>query len=261
MKKFKKINWYSSLYLSIMRVLAGIFVFILLSVMKIFELETAYPYTFGICFVIFLIASVSDFFDGRIKNKHSSSSIQIIFEQLSDKFLIYPIILFFIKFNLIFTSVVIVLFIRDLTALTGKLILFEKNIYFRVPKIIKFKTTIEIASINIVLAVNAILGFKGYHIEHLEAWKITVSAIFTIIDLVAIYSLIKYYKPIWKYILRELKAHENGNGIYEFRNYTPLVIDDHKELDTQLNSENTNSDNATEIQKLPEPKDKKNEKD
>ena len=70
---------------------------------------------FILIYVLFILASVSDYFDGKLARKwHVKSDFGIVFDSLFDKVFTFILYILLIPFNLIHISVFIVLIFRDL---------------------------------------------------------------------------------------------------------------------------------------------------
>ncbi|MCT4469793.1 CDP-alcohol phosphatidyltransferase family protein [Mycoplasma sp. HS2188] len=212
MKK-TKINWHNSFNLTIIRIVSSILIFGAYSTLEL-SLHGGlankigrYAWIFHLfVLIIFAFSSLLNVMDGRINTLHNQTKTKIIFEQLADKLIIYPILIFFIQFNIIYTSVIVILFIRDFTALTGKLIIFEKRNFYKVPLLTKVKTTLEMSTIiAILLTITIITKFQPGTIRKNQVLKIANTVTFSIIDVLAISTIYIYYKPIFKHIVEELK--------------------------------------------------------
>ncbi|MCS4537105.1 hypothetical protein NXS15_03135 [Mycoplasma sp. CSL7475-4] len=212
MKK-TKINWHNSFNLTIIRIVSSILIFGAYSTLELSlhgglaNKIGGYAWIFHLfVLIIFAFSSLLNVMDGRINTLHNQTKTKIIFEQLADKLIIYPILIFFIQFNIIYTSVIVILFIRDFTALTGKLIIFEKRNFYKVPLLTKVKTTLEMSTIiAILLTITIITKFQPGTIRKNQVLKIANTVTFSIIDVLAISTIYIYYKPIFKHIVEELK--------------------------------------------------------
>lgn len=70
---------------------------------------------FILIYLFFLLASISDYFDGKLARKWKvKSNFGIVFDSLFDKILTFVMYILIIPFNLVHTGVFIVLIFRDL---------------------------------------------------------------------------------------------------------------------------------------------------
>ncbi|MDR0401906.1 MAG: CDP-diacylglycerol--glycerol-3-phosphate 3-phosphatidyltransferase [Endomicrobium sp.] len=172
----------------------------------------------GICgnilaFIVFCIASITDLLDGRIARKNKTiTSLGIFLDPIADKLLISAAFVYFVKIQVLGVSawMVIIIVARELIMTGLRCIAATKSVVIPADKTGKFKTTLQIISIFIIMMVMILIvnkTFFNFFYTAQNTVKTPYLKMFVIIKkipfwmtfcvaIVAVYSGVKY---VWKY--------------------------------------------------------------
>ena len=191
--------------LTIFRILlAPIFYLILIS---------SYKYSFLFALIIFVVASITDFFDGKLARKYNAiSKFGLFMDPLADKILVLSAFIGFLYLDILNSVVepwmVILIFSRDILVTFLRLIMKKNGILMITSKIAKLKTTTQLISIIIILTCLSILSFGDIGIidPHIYAFKLDkflfiIKNTMMIVTLFTIYTGIDYYYKNIKLII------------------------------------------------------------
>jgi len=150
--------------------------------------------------IIFCIASLTDFFDGKIARKYKiESNLGKFLDPLADKMLVltaYFCIVFIPEYKIPFWIILIILF-RELSLTGMRMLAISQNKILKTSKLGKLKTTTQMITI---LFIFILMLFKTYMIEK------------------GYITLPKYYKTekFWSYFF--------GNFLGNMITYAPLIL-------------------------------------
>ena len=153
-----KLKWLPNILTSIRVFLVPIFIFFLFS-------ELAHGKLLAL--IIFIIAAMTDAFDGRIARKHNIiSKFGTFFDPLADKFLVLSAFYSFMFFPLLSSSVklwmIILISFRDIFVTILRTIMQYKGITMITSKFGKIKTALQFITIHLILI---FLILKSYSIN------------------------------------------------------------------------------------------------
>lgn len=110
------------------------------------------PWRFTAIFVLFILACLSDFLDGRLARKWGVvSDFGAVFDPLFDKVLILSLILLIFPFMLIHPFILLILFLRDLTTDVFKNYLLAHGTTTPAIMTAKVKTALQMLMLGLVL--------------------------------------------------------------------------------------------------------------
>lgn len=153
-----------------------------------------------LAFIIFILASISDFLDGYLARKLNQTSILgKILDPIADKLLVILVFMMFINSDLlnIFTSIgILIITAREIIVMTMREITAHQGIMIDVIKLSKLKTTLQFISLAMLFLVSLTRN-SNLQILNLTNTFILLTAIVSLI------SLIMYVKTVYRSITRK----------------------------------------------------------
>ena len=151
-------------------------------------------------FIIFILASTSDFLDGYLARKLNQTSILgKILDPIADKLLVILVFMMFINSDLlnIYTSIgILIITAREIIVMTMREITAHQGIMIDVIKLSKLKTTLQFISLAMLFLVSLTRN-SNLQILNLTNTFILLTAIVSLI------SLIMYVKTVYRSITRK----------------------------------------------------------
>ena len=151
-------------------------------------------------FIIFILASISDFLDGYLARKLNQTSILgKILDPIADKLLVILVFMMFINSDLlnIFTSIgILIITAREIIVMTMREITAHQGIMIDVIKLSKLKTTLQFISLAMLFLVSLTRN------SNLQILNLTNSFIL-LTAIVSLISLIMYVKTVYRSITRK----------------------------------------------------------
>ncbi len=115
-----------------------------------------------ICLVLFIIASLTDLFDGKLARKHNLvTTFGKFMDPIADKMLVNTMLVLLAYWRMIPVVCVVLMIMRDLIVDAIRLLAAEKQVVVAAGPLGKLKTVMQMAAIIIVLLDNFPLGFLG----------------------------------------------------------------------------------------------------
>ena len=153
-----------------------------------------------LAFIIFILASISDFLDGYLARKLNQTSILgKILDPIADKLLVILVFMMFINSDLlnIYTSIgILIITAREIIVMTMREITAHQGIMIDVIKLSKLKTTLQFISLAMLFLVSLTRN-SNLQILNLTNTFILLTAIVSLI------SLIMYVKTVYRSITRK----------------------------------------------------------
>jgi len=151
-------------------------------------------------FIIFILASTSDFLDGYLARKLNQTSILgKILDPIADKLLVILVFMMFINSDLlnIFTSIgILIITAREIIVMTMREITAHQGIMIDVIKLSKLKTALQFISLGMLFLVSLTRN------SNLQILNLTNSFIL-LTAIVSLISLIIYVKTVYRSITRK----------------------------------------------------------
>lgn len=151
-------------------------------------------------FIIFILASTSDFLDGYLARKLNQTSILgKILDPIADKLLVILVFMMFINSDLlnIFTSIgILIITAREIIVMTMREITAHQGIMIDVIKLSKLKTALQFISLGMLFLVSLTRN------SNLQILNLTNSFIL-LTAIVSLISLIMYVKTVYRSITRK----------------------------------------------------------
>ena len=144
-----------------------------------------------ICAVLFVIASITDFFDGKIARKYNLvSNYGKVMDAIADKILVNGLLIILTGQGYITPVIPVIIILRDTVTNTFKMIAGEHGNVVGAIKTGKFKTAFLMVGITLKLIGNFPLGLFGIA---LDDFCLVTATILAIISGVEYYNLYKKY--------------------------------------------------------------------
>jgi cardiolipin synthase (CMP-forming) len=173
-------------YLTMLRIIA-----IPIIIMSFYFGDSKFAHRLGA--IVFLLASLTDFFDGFLARKYNLvSNFGIMFDPIADKVLVGCVLLMLVKFNRADEVPCLLILSRELVVAGFREFLAQLKVSVPVTRLAKTKTTIQMSAIIMLL-----LGSTGSGIEHLDLIGHIFIWIAAILTLITGYS---YFKASIRYI-------------------------------------------------------------
>ena len=142
-----------------------------------------------LAFIIFILASISDFLDGYLARKLNQTSILgKILDPIADKLLVILVFMMFINSDLlnIFTSIgILIITAREIIVMTMREITAHQGIMIDVIKLSKLKTTLQFISLAMLFLVSLTRN-SNLQILNLTNSFILLTAIVSFISLITV---------------------------------------------------------------------------
>ena len=156
-----------------------------------------------IALIVFITASITDAYDGKIARKHNAvTKFGIFFDPLADKFLVLSAFYAFMFFPVLSTTVklwmIILISFRDILVTLLRTIMQYKGITMITSKLGKVKTTLQLITIHLILI---FLILKSYSVVILSDFLYNESLYF----LMVITTMITFYTGV-HYVCRNYKT-------------------------------------------------------
>ncbi len=144
--------------------------------------------------LVFLLASITDFFDGYLARKYNLvSKFGQMLDPIADKVLVGCVLLMLVKYNRADEIPCLLILAREFTVAGLREFLAQVRVSVPVSRLAKLKTAIQMTSLILL-----ILGSKGSNIQHLDLIAhifLWISAVLTIV------SSFSYFKACSRYIM------------------------------------------------------------
>ncbi len=159
-----------------------------------FYFELAYPTSIVkvswlniIGFIIFVIASFTDFLDGYLARKNNQiTNFGKFFDPIADKILVNTTLIFFAAFSYLPVWVVVIFIVRDLLVDGLRMNLSSKGVVLPADKLGKLKTVFQMVGLSLLFIYHPISNFVGVFdynsFEHLFLIPVYVALIFSLIS-------------------------------------------------------------------------------
>ena len=153
----------------------GIFVFTLW--------QSEFSLTRLLCLVLFVIASLTDLFDGRIARKRKTiTTFGKFMDPIADKMLVNTLLILMAYQKLIPLICVLIMILRDLIVDAIRLLAAEKQQVVAAGNLGKLKTVLQMTAIIIVLLDNFPLAFLHIPFGLIATWLATLVSVVSGID-------------------------------------------------------------------------------
>ncbi len=136
-----------------------------------------------ICLVLFIIASLTDLFDGKLARKHNLvTTFGKFMDPIADKMLVNTMLVLLAYWRMIPVVCVVLMIMRDLIVDAVRLLAAEKQVVVAAGPLGKLKTVMQMAAIIIVLLDNFPLGFLGVSFDLITIWLATLISVISGLD-------------------------------------------------------------------------------
>lgn len=128
-------------------------------------LESSMPYNVAICAVLFMVAAVTDFFDGRLARAwNQKTEVGAFLDPLADKLLVYLAFIYLTVVGGYPTWLLLVVFTRDIVTDSFRAFAVGKGRSMPANMVSKWKSVFQMTSISLLLVLGgaAELGNAGY---------------------------------------------------------------------------------------------------
>ena len=157
-----------------------IFRILMVPVFVILMLVDSIPYNNMIAATVFIIASLSDFFDGYIARKNNLvTNFGKFMDPIADKLLVCSALICFVELRLIPAWIVIIIIAREFIISGFRLIASDNGVVIAASLFAKLKTNVQIV-MSVILMVN----LDYFFINVLEQISIFLALLLTVISLV-----------------------------------------------------------------------------
>lgn len=155
------------------------------------------PNNFLFALIVFIIAALTDLFDGKIARKrHQITDFGKFLDPLADKILTLSAFMCFIEMNLISAIPVIIIMAREFAVTSVRLIAATQNKVIAANNLGKVKTVIQIFSIGIII----FLQIKPFIYLNSIANNLIISGLVWLCAVITAVSGIVYVKNGWDFI-------------------------------------------------------------
>ena len=135
------------------------------------------------CLVLFIIASLTDLFDGKLARKHNLvTTFGKFMDPIADKMLVNTMLVLLAYWRMIPVVCVVLMIMRDLIVDAVRLLAAEKQVVVAAGPLGKLKTVMQMAAIIIVLLDNFPLGFLGVSFDLITIWLATLISVISGLD-------------------------------------------------------------------------------
>lgn len=136
-----------------------------------------------ICFLIFSIASLTDYLDGYIARKNNLvTTFGKFVDPIADKLIVNTTLLLLTWHHEISIIVPIIMISRDIVVDAIRLVASQKNVVLAASMLGKAKTMTQMIAICILLLNNIIFGYFGIPMDQIMIWVATVISLISGID-------------------------------------------------------------------------------
>lgn len=156
-------------------------------------------YTWLVASILFIIASLTDYFDGYWARKHNQiTTFGKFFDPIADKILVNGVFIVMTAANIIPVWITIIIILRDIIVDAIRMFLSSQNIILAANNYGKLKTITQMIGITILFFINYhwISDWQWYFWQsHMTLFFIYLATFFSIL------SGIIYIRNSWKYLL------------------------------------------------------------
>ena len=136
-----------------------------------------------ICLVLFIIASLTDLFDGKLARKHNLvTTFGKFMDPIADKMLVNTMLVLLAYWRMVPVVCVVLMIMRDLIVDAIRLLAAEKQVVVAAGPLGKLKTVMQMTAIIIVLLDNFPLGFLGVSFDLITIWLATLISVISGLD-------------------------------------------------------------------------------
>ena len=136
-----------------------------------------------ICLVLFIIASLTDLFDGKLARKHNLvTTFGKFMDPIADKMLVNTMLVLLAYWRMVPVVCVVLMIMRDLIVDAIRLLAAEKQVVVAADPLGKLKTVMQMTAIIIVLLDNFPLGFLGVSFDLITIWMATLISVISGLD-------------------------------------------------------------------------------
>ncbi len=136
-----------------------------------------------ICLVLFIIASLTDLFDGKLARKHNLvTTFGKFMDPIADKMLVNTMLVLLAYWRMVPVVCVVLMVMRDLIVDAIRLLAAEKQVVVAAGPLGKLKTVMQMTAIIIVLLDNFPLGFLGVSFDLVTIWLATLISVISGLD-------------------------------------------------------------------------------
>ncbi len=136
-----------------------------------------------ICLVLFIIASLTDLFDGKLARKHNLvTTFGKFMDPIADKMLVNTMLVLLAYWRMVPVICVVLMIMRDLIVDAIRLLAAEKQVVVAAGPLGKLKTVMQMTAIIIVLLDNFPLGFLGVSFDLITIWLATLISVISGLD-------------------------------------------------------------------------------
>ena len=136
-----------------------------------------------ICLVLFIIASLTDLFDGKLARKHNLvTTFGKFMDPIADKMLVNTMLVLLAYWRMVPVVCVVLMVMRDLIVDAIRLLAAEKQVVVAAGPLGKLKTVMQMTAIIIVLLDNFPLGFLGVSFDLITIWFATLISVISGLD-------------------------------------------------------------------------------
>lgn len=161
----------------------------------------------GISLLIFIIAMVTDFFDGHIARKTKTvTEFGKLWDPLADKIITMTAFVFLVGVKLVPAWILIILVIRDIIVDGTRVMMAKHNIELSASIFGKLKTLLLSFGIIVVMLSYCIEDFEDIS-KYTGIYKILINHGLNIFNIIGIYfsihSSVLYVKKVWPYLMKQ----------------------------------------------------------
>lgn len=136
-----------------------------------------------ICLVLFIVASLTDLFDGKLARKHNLvTTFGKFMDPIADKMLVNTMLVLLAYWRMVPVICVVLMIMRDLIVDAIRLLAAEKQVVVAAGPLGKLKTVMQMTAIIIVLLDNFPLGFLGVSFDLITIWLATLISVISGLD-------------------------------------------------------------------------------
>jgi len=153
--------------------------------------------------VVFLIASLTDFYDGYLaKKKNLISNFGAIMDPIADKFLILIAFFIFVQMRIIPGWMFLLIFLREVLVTASRLKALRKGRVLSAEKAGKWKTVSQIAVIYLILLFIVLREtnyFLSWSDQILQGWSWGIHLVMLVTVFLTVFSGLSYFRNYRKF--------------------------------------------------------------
>jgi CDP-diacylglycerol--glycerol-3-phosphate 3-phosphatidyltransferase len=162
--------------------------------------------------VIFILVSMTDFFDGYLARKYNQETVLgRVLDPIADKFLVYSALIGLLVAHKIFFYWVIILIGREFFVMAIRHVALEHNFSVPVSKMAKLKTMIQLITIAVII-VNPYQHISGLSIY----WNNVEYALLIVTMVLSLITAQQYYDAFIRQLHEKIKIKNNIPEIDEY---------------------------------------------